>query len=74
MSDLGRRIRAARKSAGLSQEALARRAELSLNSMGSLERGEALDPHYSTLSGIADALGVSVAELMEEESPLAVAR
>jgi transcriptional regulator with XRE-family HTH domain len=42
--------------------------------MGSLERGEALDPHYSTLSGIADALGVSVAELMEEESPLAVAR
>ncbi len=66
MSDLGKRIRAARKSAGLSQEALARRAELSLNSMGSLERGEALDPHISTLSGIADALGMSVGELLEE--------
>ncbi len=68
MSDLGKRIRAARKSAGLSQEALARRAELSLNSMGSLERGEALDPHISTLSGIADALGVPVSELLGESA------
>jgi transcriptional regulator with XRE-family HTH domain len=33
-----------------------------------VERGETRDPHISTLSSIAEALGVSVAELMEEET------
>jgi transcriptional regulator with XRE-family HTH domain len=34
-----------------------------------VERGETRDPHISTLSSIAEALGVSVAEIMEEEEP-----
>jgi transcriptional regulator with XRE-family HTH domain len=57
--DIGARIRAARKEAGLSQEELARRADMSLNGMASIERGGITDPHYSTLSKIAKGLGVS---------------
>jgi transcriptional regulator with XRE-family HTH domain len=66
MGEIGRRIRIARKDAGLSQEALARRAGMSLNGMASIERGEISDPHISTLSNIAEGLGVSVSTLLEE--------
>ncbi len=66
MDEIGRRIRVARKGAGFSQEKLARRAEMSLNGMASIERGEIVDPHISTLSRIADALGVSVGDLLQE--------
>ncbi len=64
--DIGSRIKAARKAAGLSQEELARRAGMSLKGMGDIERGDIEDPHYSSLSKIAGALGVSVAALTEE--------
>ncbi|MDP9474830.1 MAG: helix-turn-helix transcriptional regulator [Actinomycetota bacterium] len=50
---------------GLTQEEIARRAGMSLKGMGDLERGVATDPHFSTLVGIARALGVSVLELVE---------
>ena len=71
--DIGKRVRTARKSAGLSQEALARQAEMSLRALNSLERGESSDPHYSTLVGIADALDMSIGELLGEPVPLAEA-
>jgi transcriptional regulator with XRE-family HTH domain len=73
---IGKRIRSARKDAGLSQEALARMANMSLNGMASIERGEIVDPHISTLAAIADALDVSVGELLEEPAlaPKALAR
>lgn len=64
--DLGSRVRDRRKALNLSQEALARRADVSLNLINRVERGETRDPHYSTLVSIAGALGVSVGELMEE--------
>lgn len=67
--DFGNRIRVARKSAGLSQEALARRAGMSLKGLGDIERGSSADPHYSTLAGIANALGVSIGELVGESVP-----
>jgi transcriptional regulator with XRE-family HTH domain len=69
MSGIGRRIRIARKQAGLSQEALARRADMSLNGMASIERGEIADPHISTLTRIADALGVPVHQILEDPVP-----
>jgi transcriptional regulator with XRE-family HTH domain len=72
--DLSDRIRAARKVHQLSQEELAHRAGLSLRAYRSLERGEAVDPHYSTLNKLAEGLGVPVAELLEEERPLVRAR
>lgn len=68
--NIGKRIRTARKVAGISQEELARRAGMSLKGMGDIERGDIADPHYSSLSKIAGGLGVSVGELLEEPVPL----
>jgi transcriptional regulator with XRE-family HTH domain len=67
--DIGNRIREARIAAGMSQEALARRSDMSLNGFADIERGKIKNPHYSTLRKIAGSLGVSVAELLGEESP-----
>lgn len=64
--DIGGRIRTTRKSVGLSQEELARRAGMSLKGMGDIERGDIADPHYSSLKKIADGLGVPVGELVED--------
>jgi transcriptional regulator with XRE-family HTH domain len=64
--DIGSRIRAARKAAGLSQEELARRADMSLKGMSYIERGHIGDPHLSSLNKIAVALNMSVGELLEE--------
>jgi transcriptional regulator with XRE-family HTH domain len=68
--NLGKRVRALRTDRDLSQEALAREAGVSLNLVNKLERSVVTDPHYSTLSGIARALGVPVEELMREPVPL----
>ncbi len=62
---IGRVVKRIRLEKGLTQEELARRAGMSLNGMGHIERGVATDPHFSTLVGIARALGVSVLELVE---------
>ncbi len=64
--NIGSRIKTARKIAGISQEELARRAGMSLKGMGDIERGDIEDPHYSSLSGIAAGLGMSVGELLGE--------
>jgi transcriptional regulator with XRE-family HTH domain len=71
--DIGARLRAARKAAGLTQEGVARRAGLTLKAVGEVERGEVQDPHYSTLTAIARALSMTVGELVGEEElvPLA---
>jgi transcriptional regulator with XRE-family HTH domain len=75
---LAERIRTARKDRHLSQEELAYRAGLSIRAYTSLERGEALDPHYSTLVKLANGLGVPIVELVEaledQANPLALAR
>lgn len=65
--DIGGRVREARKRSGLSQEALARRAGVTLAAIGQLERGVSTDPHYSTLAGIAAATGTTIATLVGEE-------
>ena len=73
-TDLGERLRTLRKERGLSQEALARRADIGLRGYGDLELGHATDPHISTLRGIARALDVSVEDLVKEPAlPLAEA-
>lgn len=65
---IGDKVRATRKAAGISQEEVARRAGVSLNVINRLERGVILDPHYSTLRGIASALGVPVEDLVREHA------
>jgi transcriptional regulator with XRE-family HTH domain len=63
---IGDKVRATRKAVGISQEEVARRAGVSLNVINRLERGVILDPHYSTLRGIARALRVPVEDLVRE--------
>jgi transcriptional regulator with XRE-family HTH domain len=55
-------LRGLRQSKGRSQEAIAHDAELTVNAYGRIERGQA-DPGLTSLARIADALGVSLAEL-----------
>ena len=66
--NLGKRLRALRQAAELSQERLVARAELSAATVRRIELGQ-LDPNLATLRAIARALGVGLAELVEEEEP-----
>ena len=59
---LGKAIRELRKERGASLEALAPQAGISLNMLSLIERGEA-NPTWNTVYGIAQALGVSMADL-----------
>jgi transcriptional regulator with XRE-family HTH domain len=68
--DLGPRVRERRVALGLSQEQLARRADVGLNAVHRLEMGQTTDPHFSTLSAIAEALGTTIAQLVGEEELL----
>lgn len=62
---LGQRIRRLRKSAGLSQDALARAAGIGRVTLARLEKGEQ-SPRYKTLGAIAKALEVGISELLAE--------
>lgn len=62
---LGQRIRRLRKSAGPSQDALAREAGIGRVTLVRLEKGEQL-PRYKTPVAIAKALEVGVSELLVE--------
>jgi DNA-binding XRE family transcriptional regulator len=55
-------LRRLRHDCGLSQEATAQAAGISLNTYGRIETGHA-SPSWSTVRQIARALGVSMAEL-----------
>ena len=62
---LGQRIRQFRESAGLTQEALARTADIGRVTLVRLEKGEQT-PRFKTLDSIAKALGIRVPELLVE--------
>jgi Zn-dependent peptidase ImmA (M78 family)/transcriptional regulator with XRE-family HTH domain len=66
-------IRRIRTSRGLSQEQVARKAGVSRNAYGSIERGEA-EPRVSNLEGIARALGVDLPALLAEAPRLSSVR
>jgi tetratricopeptide (TPR) repeat protein len=55
---LGTRLRASRRSAGLSQEELAERSGLSVRAISDLERGRTRWPYRDSLHRLADALGL----------------
>jgi transcriptional regulator with XRE-family HTH domain len=61
---LGERIRALRKLQGLTQEALAERAELHVTYISGLENGSR-NPSLTALASLAKGFGLSLAELME---------
>lgn len=62
---LAHRVRALRDAKRLTQEEFARRAHISVSFASLLERG-ARSPSFETLFTIADALGVTVADLLRE--------
>ena len=62
---LGERIRRYRESAGLTQEALARAADIGRVTLVRLEKGEQT-PRFKTLEAISKALGIRVPELLVE--------
>ncbi len=62
---IGERIRHLRESAGLTQGALARAADIGRVTLVRLEKGEQT-PRFKTLDAIAKALGIAVPELLVE--------
>ena len=63
-----KRIRELRNKKGLSQEKLARLANVSYNTIVKIESGESKHPTIQTMAGIAKALGVSLDELIKDYS------
>jgi transcriptional regulator with XRE-family HTH domain len=66
------RLKRLRQEKGLSQARLAARAELDPSTVNQIERG-AREASSATLRKLADALGVSLYDLLEEEAPKATA-
>ena len=62
---IGDRVRRYRKSAGLSQKALARAADIGRVTLVRLEHGEQ-SPRFKTLKAVADALGIDAPDLLVE--------
>jgi len=65
LTEFGRRVRARRKAAGLSQEELAERAGLHRTYVGGVERGER-NTSLLAIERIAQALGCSMSNLMPD--------
>jgi transcriptional regulator with XRE-family HTH domain len=73
LETVARNVRSGRVAAGLSLDALARRADVSKGALVALE-GARGNPNLTTLVRLADALGRSVSALMEDarEEPVVV--
>ena len=63
---IGEQVRERRRDLGLSQERLARNADVSLPTISRLERGSGV-PKVALLRRIARALGVSLSSLVDDE-------
>jgi transcriptional regulator with XRE-family HTH domain len=61
---LAQNVRKLRKQKKLSQEKLARLADISYNTIVKIEAGKAENPTFETLSKLADAFSVSIDELV----------
>jgi transcriptional regulator with XRE-family HTH domain len=60
------RLQTLREAAGLSQQEVADRADLSLSLVAKMEQGRKADPRASTLLALAPALGVRPGQLIED--------
>lgn len=61
-----KRIRDLRNKKGLSQEKLARLANVSFTTVVKIESGESRHPTIQTMAGIAKVLGISLDDLAKE--------
>lgn len=64
-SKIGRNIRKLRQEKGVSQDRLSKLADLSLNTVVTVESGANPNPTIETLTKIAKALGVGVDDLIK---------
>ena len=64
---LAKKIRELRNKKGLSQEKLARLADVSYNTIVKIESGESENPTFQTMTGIAKALGGSLDDLAKKD-------
>jgi transcriptional regulator with XRE-family HTH domain len=65
---VGRRLRALRRARGLSLEILADKAKMSIGFLSQIERGLS-SPSLRALATLADALGIGIAALIDDEIP-----
>jgi putative hydrolase of the HAD superfamily len=66
---LGKRLQAMRQRAGLTQQQLCQRANLSFSTLTKIERGAIKAPSIFTIQAIAGALGQNLDELLGETGP-----
>jgi transcriptional regulator with XRE-family HTH domain len=64
----GQRLKQLREAAGMTQEALARAANLALSTVAKMET-RSIDPEWSTVRRLANALGVSCSAFELPEPP-----
>jgi transcriptional regulator with XRE-family HTH domain len=63
---LKEKLRGARRRAALTQTELAEKAGVGVATIARIETGEITEPRVSTLRKLADALGVTPADLLED--------
>ncbi len=68
--NVGELIKKVRKEKGMTQKQLAAKAEISFSMISKLESGERKNPTNDILTKIADALGVSKAELVDDKEKM----
>lgn len=64
-STIGRNVRKYRKKLGISQDILSKRANLAFHTVAKIEAGSTPNPTIETVKKLADALGVSLDDLMK---------
>lgn len=66
MAGFGEKLKSLRRKAGLSQEKLARAADISTSAVTKLEAGK-VEPTWRTVQALARVLGVTVLEFVDDE-------
>ncbi|WP_456324685.1 helix-turn-helix domain-containing protein [Desulfonauticus submarinus] len=64
-SKIAASIKKYRKKLGISQDVLSKKANLAFHTIAKIEAGSTPDPRIETVKKIADALGVTLDELMK---------
>ena len=64
-SKIGKNMKKYRKKLGISQDVLSKRANLAYHTIAKIEAGSTSDPRIETVKKIADALGVTIDDLMK---------
>mgnify|MGYP001275463694 CR=1 FL=1 len=67
---LGKRLQEARQAAGLTQQQLCQKANLSFSTLTKIERGAIKSPSIFTIQAIAGAVGLSLDELVGQATPV----